>query len=235
MVFLLLLIILPLGAPLGAQEEATAGEESKGEKKSFSSRISGFVEGSVFFFPEDNGMYSDPMKVLPSLGGGVSYSFTDKIRAEFSLDLYTSHYGYSSVLNRAVPDAIENRTARVISFLLGFQATAYFNVTPSITVRAFGGPVADLRIIFLAEDLDDGLDDLAAIRDDVDDVRGYFWSRGRWFLPVIGAGVDFALNSRFKLGIDMRIWIPIYRLWSGEDLPKIEGWRFGPGIRLTIR
>ena len=232
-VFLAILVFALFALPLEAQEETQpeAGEEPRG----FFSKISWFVQGSVFFFPEDNGMYSDPMKILPSLGGGASYPLTKIFRLELTLDLYSTHYGYSAVLNRAVPDAIENRTARVIGFHLGLHAAAYFNVTPFMTVRAYGGPTADLRAVFIAEDLDEGLDDIKAIRKDVDAVRQYFWSKGRWFMPVIGTGVDFTLNPRFKLGIDMRIWAPMYRLWSGEDLPAIEGWRFGPGVRLTIR
>jgi len=231
--FLAIFVLSLMAFPLGAQEQA--GAEPEEEARAFPRKLSGFVEGSVFFFPEDNGMYSDPMKILPSLGGGLSFPFTNMIRAEFTLDLYSTHYGYSAELDRAVPDAIENRTARVIGFVLGLQAAWYYDVTSFITVRAYGGPAVDLRAVFLAEHLTEGLDDLTAIRKDVDAVRKYFWSKGRWFMPVIGTGVDFTLNSRFKLGIDMRVWAPIYRLWSGEDLPAIEGWRFGPGVRLTIR
>ena len=228
-VFSLSLIILPLRA------QEAAGQAVQGESKGFFSKMSWFIAGSVFFFPENNGLYSDPMKVLPSLGAGVSYPFTRIFRLELTLDFYSTHYGYSAVLNRAVPDAIENRTATVIGFPFGIQAAGYFDITPIMTVRAYGGPAADLRIVIMAEDLTEGLDDLKAIRRDVDEVRRYFWTSGRWFLPVIGAGVDFTLNERFKLGIDMRVWMPMYRLWSGEELPAIEGWRFGPGIRLTIR
>ena len=210
----------------------------------FSSRISWFVDASVFFFPEDNGMNSDPMPVLPSPGFGVSFRTanifkgTGELRLELALDFYFTHYAYNYTLDRAVPAAIENRSALVIGFPFSFQVAAYFNVGSFITLRVFGGPAADLRIVLIAEDLADA--DLvgppetnASIQ--TDSVRNYFWSSGRWFLPVIGTGIDFKINSQFKLGIDFRVWFPMYRLWSGEDLPAIEGWRFGPAIRLTIR
>jgi len=232
-VFFIIFILSLITIPLGAQEEGQRAPQT--DPQSFSQRFSWFLEGSVLFFPEDNGMYSDPMPVLPSLGAGVSYSFTRFIRMELTWDLYMTHYGYSHELDRAVPNAIENRTARVIGSLLGIQAVGYFDVTPFMTIRAYAGPAADLRIVFIAEDLNEGLDDLDAIHDDVDAVRKYFWSSGRWFMPVIGTGVDFTINDKFRLGIDMRVWAPMYRLWSGEDLPAIEGWRFGPGIRFTFR
>ena len=214
--------------PLGAQEL-----EESGESKGFFSKISWFVNGSVLFFPEDNGMHSDPMPILPSPGAGVSYPITKILRAEATLDFYFTHYGYDYDLDRAVPLAIENRSSFVFGSLLGFHLAAYFNVKSFITVRVYGGPAADLRIVLIAEDLrSDDKDDASR---QTDSVRHYFWSSGRWFMPVIGAGVDFDLNPHLKLGVDLRVWAPMYRLWTGENLPVIEGWRFGPGIRFTIR
>jgi hypothetical protein len=115
---------------------------------------------------------------------------------------------------------------------------ALFNITPAIDVRVYGGPAADLRIVLLAEDLNSV--DFTGNRDtdpqiQTDAVRDYFWSSGRWFLPVFGAGMDFDLNSKLKLGFDLRVWFPLYRLWTGENLPAVEGWRFGLGARITFR
>ena len=219
-VFLAALLLCLITLPLKAQ--------------GFFSKISWFAEGSVLFFPEDNGVHSDPMPILPSLGAGASYPISDTLRAELTLDLYTTHYGYSDELSRPVPEAIENRTARVIGSLLGFQLAGYFDVSSKVTVRAYGGPTADLRIVLVAAGLE-AHEDMKEVRKDVNKVRSYFWSQGRWLMPVIGTGADYTLNERFKLGIDFRVWMPMYRLWTGENLPAIEGWRFGPGIRLTIQ
>ena len=228
-------LIFCLGVLPLASQENDAGEQA-GEAGNFFGKISWFAEGSVLFFPEDNGLESDPMPVLPSPGVGASYPITGLFRLELTLDLYLTHYGYSYTLGRAVPDAIENRTARVIGFILGFQAAWYFDLTSFMTLRLYCGPAADLRIVLVAADLDN---ESSAAMDDIrrrtDEVRSYFWSSGRWFLPVVGLGTDFTINPRFKLGIDFRVWAPMYRLWSGEDLPAVEGWRFGPGVRFTIR
>ena len=200
----------------------------------FFSRISWFVEGSILFFPEDNGMESDPMPILPSLGAGVSSPLTGALALELTLDFYTTHYGYSHTLNRPVPLAIENRTARVMGFLVGLQLARHFHAAPNVTLRAYGGAAADLRVVLVASGLTEGLDDMNEIRRDTDLVRRYFWSQGRWFKPLIGVGADYTLNSNLRLGFDFRVWMPVYRLWTGENLPAVEGWRFGPGIRLTI-
>ena len=204
----------------------------------FFSKVSWLVQGSVLFFPEDNGKASDPMPILPSFGAGASYQAIDSkvagLALELTLDFYMTHYGYDKTLDRAVPNSIENRTARVLGSFFAFQAAGTFNTGSLLRIRAFAGLAADLRIVFMAAGLSEGHDDLDEIKNEVNLVRRYFWSGGRWFAPVTGIGTDFTLNERFRLGIDFRVWMPIYRLWTGENLPPIEGWRFGVGFRLTI-
>jgi hypothetical protein len=215
------LLFFSLGLPLEAQ--------------GFFSKLSWSAGGSLLFFPEDNGLYSDPMPILPSPGMAVAYPVAGPMWAELTLDFYFTHYGYSDELGRAVPYAIENRSAQVWAIVLGAQAVALFPVTPMIDVRAYGGLSADMRIVLLAEDLNEGVDDIPLIRKETDQVRSYFWGQGRWLLPVIGSGVDFSLNERFKLGVDLRMWIPLYKLWTDEGFTNIDGWRFGAGVRISFK
>jgi hypothetical protein len=205
------------------------------EAQGFFSRLSWSAGGSILFFPEDNGMRSDPMPILPSPGMGVAYPVYGPMWAELTLDLYFTHYGYDYVLGRAVPYAIENRSSQVWAFVLGAQAVALFSPTPLIDIRAYGGFAADMRLVLLAEDLNEGLDRIDEITAETDNVRSYFWGQGRWFLPLLGSGVDFNLNEWFKLGMDVRMWIPLYKLWTGEGFMKIDGWRFGVGVRLSFK
>ncbi|MDR2160392.1 MAG: hypothetical protein LBP23_10045 [Treponema sp.] len=195
-------------------------------------------DGSILFFPEDNGREGDPMPVLPSPGAALAYPIWGPLYAELTLDLYFTNYRYSVALNRAVPAAIENRSAFVFGTLLGIQAVGRFPLSEKFTARAYGGPAADLRIITLAADLNPRdtigpLDTNAQLQTDA--VREYFWGKGRWFMPVIGGGIDYTINEKFLLGLDFRTWFPLYRIWSGENLPAVEGWRFGAGLRFTIR
>ena len=229
--FLMGLFFCLAAFPVFAQENEDENPPAQPQK--FFDKLTWYIEGSVLFFPENNGMYSDPMPVLPSLGAGVSYPFTNIFSLDLTLDYYMTHYGYSYVLDRAVPQAMENRSSRVIGLLFAIEAAAYFSITPLFSVRVYGGPAADFRIVLLAAGLNDA--DLEDASKQTDSVRKYFWSSGRWFMPVIGTGFDFTVNSRFAIGIDLRVWMPAYRIWTGEDLPAIEGWRFDPGIRFTIR
>jgi hypothetical protein len=206
--------------------------------ESFSDHLSWSFMGSILVIPEDNDLKGDPSPVLLAPGTALAYSIWGPLSAELSLDIYSAFYGYRFDLNRAVPYAMENRSASVWDFITGLQVLAKFSPLEKLTLRAYGGPSADLRIIALAPDLHP--DDFSGKPESdaqiqTDAVREYFWSQGRWFLPVAGVGADFPINEKFLLGLDFRTWFPLYRLWSGEDLPPIEGWRFGVGVRITIR
>jgi hypothetical protein len=198
-------------------------------------RLSWSFGGTLLLFPEDNGNRGDPMPVLPAPGAALAYSIWGPLSAEVSLDLYGTNYLYDFEWDRALPAAIENRSAFVFGFLTGFQALARFPLGGRFVFRASGGLALDFRIITLAADHPD---DLTGVREtdaqmQTNAVRDYFWGRGRWVLPVIGTGFDYRLNEKFLIGLDFRTWFPLYRLWTGEELPPVEGWRFGLGLRVT--
>jgi hypothetical protein len=230
-VLILILLAFPL-CPLFSQEP-------DGKESGFRDRFSWAVHGSLLIFPEGNGpRRGSPSPVLPSPGASLAYRFWGPLSAEASLDLYFTHYGYDFELDRAIPVEIENRSAFVLGPVLGFSLTSRVPVGKRFGFRFSGGLAMDLRIVSLAFDLNDAdlvEDDPRGAPMQVEAVRDYFWDQGRWLLPVLGAGFDLALNERFTLGLEFRVWFPLYRLWSGEDLPGPEGWRFGPGFRISLR
>jgi hypothetical protein len=202
-------------------------------------RFSWAIQGSLLIFPEENGPNRGaPTPILPSPGASLAYRFWGPLSAEASLDLYFTHYGYDFELDRAIPVEIENRSAFVLGPILGFSLTGRVPLGERFGLRLSGGLAMDLRIVTLAFDLNEAdlvEDDPRGAPMQTNAARDYFWAQGRWLLPVLGAGFDTALNEKFTLGLDFRLWFPLYRLWSGEDLPAPEGWRFGPGFRITVR
>jgi hypothetical protein len=214
-----LLFVLSLAAlPLGAQR--------------FSEKLGLSFRGSVLVFPEDNGLESDAMPILPSLGIAAGWPVFDFMRIELSLDFYGTYYAYSDSLDRAVPALPDNRSSFVIGSLLGIQALKIFFPGDSVRIRVYGGPAADLRICLDAGGLEgaDAEDAAAETRD----IAAWFWGQGRWFMPVAGAGMDFALTEKLLMGFDLRAWLPVWRLWTDGDLPAVEGWKFGAGLRFSV-
>ena len=199
-----------------------------------SGRFSWFGAGSVFFFPENNGVLSDAMPILPSPGAGFGMPLYRDFRLEFTLDIYFATYGYNFTLKRAVPRAWENRSALVWGNLIGVQAAYFWDIRSNMTLRFYAGPAADFRIVMVAPNLAESVNPMDEIKKETDAVLRYFWSGARWLLPYIGTGMDFNLNEKFRIGYDIRVWIPAYRIWTNESLPAIEGWRFGIGVRVTF-
>jgi hypothetical protein len=203
-------------------------------------RFGSFGRGSILVFPDDNGNASAPMPILPSLGGGVFYTINDLLALEASLDVYGTTYDYDYSLGRPVPANDEYRSAFVTGVLLGLQPVFRWNPGETFTIRAYGGPAFDLRMIFGAYGIEDNephpgnKSPNTTVGDAREEISSYFWGSGRFLFLHAGAGMDFPFMENIQLGFDLRAWFPVWRLWTGENLPGIEGFRFGAGCRITF-
>jgi hypothetical protein len=195
---------------------------------------------SIFVFAADNGVDSDPMPIIPSLGVSAAWQFLKYLRLELSEDIYIQNYEFNSALGYPMACNPENRSALVIGLFTGVQLTGAFPISKNgALVRIYGGPAADLRIVVLAVGLNHPDDFTGDIKTDAqlqtDAIRDYFWSGARWFMPTAGLGMDFPLTEKILLGFDLRAWFPVYKLWTDDKTPVIDGWRFGVGLRITPR
>jgi len=195
---------------------------------------------NIFVFAADNGVDSDPMPIIPSLGFSAGWQFMNFLRLELTEDIYIQNYelnvkhGYPMACNP------ENRSALVIGFVTGIQLTGVIPVKDKgIQMRVYGGPAADIRIVLLAAGLNHKDDFSGKIENDAqlqtNAISEYFWNEARWFMPTAGFGMDFPLTDKILLGFDIRAWFPVYKLWAEDNTPAIDGWRFGAGLRITPR
>jgi len=199
--------------------------------------------GSIFYYAADNSPGTDPAPILSSLGFSLYWQFNKFLRLELTEDIYVTNYEYyyDNNLGLFYPRACnpENRASLVLGFVTAFQLTGAFPLgNNGTTVRVYGGPAADFRVVVLAmglhpDDLEGSIEKNAILQTEA--IRSYMWSGGRWFMPVFGAGMDFPLNEHFLIGFDLRVWFPVYRLWTNDNIPAIDGWRFGAGLRITPR
>lgn len=187
---------------------------------------------SILVIPEDNGLESDPMPVLAAPGVATAYPLSDMLAFALSLDMYGTYYGYSQSLERAVPYALENRSSFVLGSLLGVHGIYSLPLPLSSALRLYAGASADIRICLVADGLEGA--DLEDASEQTGEIARYFWSDGRWFFPLIGAGFDLPVHGAMRLGMDLRTWIPLYKLWTAEELPPVEGWRVALGLRVTL-
>jgi hypothetical protein len=197
------------------------------------------VHGSIFFFPADNGVDSDPSPIIPNAGFSLIWQFARFFKLEFSEDIYFT--GYAFDFGRGYPMASNQENSRVfvLGFVTGIHVVGFFPIGDrGAAIRVFGGPAADLRVVTVAFGLNHPSDFLGDENDaqlQTDAVLKYFWENGRWFMPTAGLGFDFPLNEKFLLGFDFRTWFPVYKLWAEDNTSAIDGWRFGAGFRITVR
>ncbi|MCL2186769.1 MAG: hypothetical protein FWB86_13095 [Treponema sp.] len=197
------------------------------------------LHGNIFYFAADNGVDSDPAPIIPSGGFSLALQLMKHFKIEFTEDIYFTNYQLNTTLGYPMACNQEERSALVIGFITAFQATGFFPIGSNGAVfRVFGGPAADLRIVTLAVGLNHPSDFQGDDRDaqkQTDAIRNFFWSEARWFMPVAGFGFDFPINEKFLLGFDLRTWFPVYKLWTNDNTPAIDGWRFGANLRITVR
>jgi TolB-like protein len=232
---------MPVEAPLPLPEEILPVVQEEEEESSFSEDFSWGTRASLFFLASDNGKVgADPPAIVPSFGFSVTWQFWGPLRLEFTEDLYFTNYEYNSELEYPMACNPENRSAFVLGFVTGIQASALFPISKKgVDVRVYGGPAVDFRLVTLAIGLNHPDDFTGDIETDAqmqtDAIAKYFWDEGRWLLPVAGVGMDFPITENFLLGFDLRCWFPLYRLWTDEQIPAIDGWRFGAGLHITPR
>ena len=207
----------------------------------FLDRLYWDIRGTMLFLAAKNGSQgADPFPILPSLGASASWKVAGPLWVEAAEDIYFTNYEYNAEYGYPMASNPENRSAFVMGFITGLQATGNFPIGKTgIGIRGYGGLTMDIRLVMLAFGLKHPADFTGELETDArmqtDAIRKYFWSEGRWFYPVAGIGVDFPVNDKFLLGIDFRTWFPLYRMWTDRELPSIDGWRFGIGFRLTPR
>jgi hypothetical protein len=190
--------------------------------------------GNLLYFAANTPVDADPAPILPSLGASAAYQFFGPLRIELTCDIYFTNYEYNFELGRAFACNPENRSALVFGFITAAQLTLAVPIGQNGTViRIYGGPAIDFRIAILALGLIP--QDLPDAREQTNAIRRYFWSNGRWFMPVAGVGMDFPVNERFLLGFDFRTWFPLYAFGTSNYASPLDGWRFGAGIRITSR
>ena len=205
------------------------------------------LHGSVFYFAANNGVDSDPAPIIPSGGFSFAFRLMPLLKLELTEDIYFTNYEYNSALGYPMACNPENRSAFVMGFVTGLNAVLFVPLGSATAgaakaagaFRLYGGPAADFRLVTLAIGLNHPSDFTGDIKTDArlqtDAIYKYFWEKGRWFMPAAGFGFDFPVNEKFLLGFDVRTWFPVYRLWIKDNVPAIDGWRFGAGLRFTPR
>lgn len=179
------------------------------------------------------GLSSAPSPIAGFAGAEYRLPLTPAIDFAPSGSLYTVQYLFDE--GRALPTENENRTAFVPSLLL--DASFLYHIERNRFFYSFGGgPAILVRYAFLesgvpateilsGEELNAG--------DQVKAVNGYFWGSGRWFYPMLQAGVRYKLETGWGAGLTIRAGIPVFNAWSQPKVPFTDSFMLLASLTIT--
>ena len=227
-------------APEAESAEETAAPPQKPPRAPVLRRPYLSFGGALLFFSSDKSLESDPAPILGSFYGNFSYPLTGSgffsLYIGASLEVYRTHYLWSDALGRALPAAIEQREAQVFGFPLGIALETRFDLPAKMTLRMSLGLSADMRLVLLAEDINEDLEGPAGmqdLRDRTDKIGRYLWGDMRWLFFETQAGVSMRLWESFSFDIAGRVFMPASAPPREPADPATLGWRFGVLLRVS--
>jgi hypothetical protein len=198
--------------------------------------IPGMREGGL-----PGGLTSAPSLLPPFFGveyrWHIPYNFgrTDPLPLFLapSASLYGVKYLWGN--DRPLPAELENRTSSVFSLLV--DVPAVYAIEQNRMTWSFGAGLSILaRYGFLesgvssdekitGEDLDAG--------EQVKAINKYFWNSGRWLYPTVQAGVKYRLETGWGAGVNFRLGVPIFNLWSTPSVPFYDSMMYMLALVIT--
>jgi hypothetical protein len=173
--------------------------------------------------------------VNPSVADSVSFGLEYPIGpadSPFSLEpsclVYWAYYELTNS-GRAVPSPMEFRNAAVVGLILDWSASYTLPISRRSSFAAGLGLAFDIRAGLRADPDTSGTPDgtIAAI-------NNYLWSGGRFFMPSALVRYEYKAKESIGMEASLKAYLPIYNLWTGEDLGFFDGALIQPALMVRI-
>jgi hypothetical protein len=159
-----------------------------------------------------------PILFTPGFAAGwniVGHSFSLSVEGRFSF--FMSYYLWDG--ENALPAEVEQRTAFVTTMLLDIPVL--FNLEfGRHAIHAGPGIAFAPRLSFLAWNVKPS--DSGASGDaggDVERISAWFYEKARFIYPEFAFGWDYALESGWRAGVDLRVYFPLANGANAENNP----------------
>lgn len=179
------------------------------------------------------GLSSAPSPLCGFIGAEYRYPITPLVAFAPSGTLYAAQYLFAN--NRALPAEIENRTAYVPSLLLDFSFL-YHIEKGRFTYSFGGGPAIIARYGFLEYGISGNAinpGETLNASAQVDAINEYFWGYGRWFYPIVQAGIRYELETGWGAGLVIRAAIPVSNIWAKPEVPFGDSFMLMAALSIT--
>jgi hypothetical protein len=189
-----------------------------GEGRTWSFELIGFEGRYDVILHINTDTDSAPSPLIGTVGGAAWFSVMDWLKFAPGLSVYSNDYFFNGT--RALPAEIEYKDAvTILGFMIEAPAIAEFKVAEKVSLSGGLGPLFMIRIPFVPH----GANPTA-------DVMKYYYGNGRFLFLENREGVDIELTDNWGIAIRVRVLLPIFHLWDGENLPFQDQMGVGAGI-----
>lgn len=222
----LFLFAIISGGLLSAQElseEKNTGQVTQEVPKSFFDSLSFIIKmpATVYLNMADKSA-SAPSPILFTPGFGFIWPNDTFISFEPSANFFFSYFLWYD--GRALPAEIENRTASTLSVLLDLPVVFALNLEHAKLQLNAGASIL-MRFGWLSQGNDESL------KDEVELINDYFWSKARFLYLSGGASWIFSLPSNTQFGPFLNIYAPIGSIFAREGL---NGMIISVGLKISF-
>lgn len=187
------------------------------------------------------GLASAPSPLPPFFGAEyrwrIPYTFGRTDPLPLFLSPSASLYGvkYLWANDRPLPAEVENRTSSVFSLLM--DVPVVYVLEKDRMTYSFGGGLSFLaRYGFLESGVapDERITgDTMTAGEQVKAINRYFWGSARWIYPTLQGGVRYRLDTGWGAGLNLRLAIPFFNVWSNPKVPFGDSMMFMLSLVIT--
>lgn len=181
--------------------------------------------GILWLGSSGDGQVVAPSPVLNVWGVSLPLSISSSFVLVPEIDFFGTQYQlYGS---RAIPTEIEYRSSVWLLDVLVDPAVRYqIRLSKSLTWGLELSPAFIFHIPTVSWDLSS---------QQIGQITGYFYSRGRFFYPEVGTSLLYQLLPNIGLEFRVRSFFPIFHLWDGEGLPFFDQLMIDGSIGLRFK
>jgi hypothetical protein len=214
-------IFFAVCAFLAAGLPAFAQEASASDAGSFSLQSVGIFHDTLWLGNSDGN--SAPSPVLSVWGVSLRFFLKDEWFFAPELALASVEYLYRDGV--ALPAEIEEANAvKTLDFLLGLPVLYCFRPAEDVSVFAGTGPTFSFKLpIRTYGEASAG------------DVGGYFMEKSRFIHWEATATLEWDFFESLAFCVRVRLIVPVYRLWDGDDMPIYDGLMAGGSFGLRLK
>lgn len=168
------------------------------------------LSGGVQIMLNTDDYNSDPSPIVPTAAILARIPLKNNWELAPMVNMYITRYLWAN--ERALPAALENRTALVPTILLDVPAVYRINAG-RVNFDLGAGLAFCIRAAFAESVLPD------EEKSSVKSINKYLWEQGRFLYPSFRAGITLPLENGVEPGLLFRAFVPVFNFWATPKVP----------------